>query len=445
MNNENEANEQPFPDQKTFGTIQSPRGMHDILPEDQPYWECIRDVVRKEAAAYNFERIDTPILEATPLFTKGVGQGTDIVEKEMYSFKTKGGDALTMRPEGTASVVRAYLEHGMPNRPSPIKLYYIGPFFRHESPQKGRFRQFHQIGFEILNSASPASDAEIIQLTYGLLSKLKIKNITIQISSLGDNESRVPYLEKLRAYLREHAASLPADCKKKLRTRPLAIFDCKEEKALRVAQNAPKIIDNLSKASYTHFKQVLEMLDELELPYNVNPLLVRGLDYYTRTVFEIWKSNDEDGEARNIALGGGGRYDNLIQMLGGPVATPAGGVALGIERLVEMMKSEGVELKNTQKPTVFLAQLGFDAKKRSLKLFDELRKQGIIAVASFDRDSLKSQLKQADRYGVLYRLMLGQKELLDGRIILRDMATGSQEILKLANITKEIKDRLKKH
>ena len=297
----------------------------------------------------------------------------------------------------------------------------------------------------MIDSANPATDAELIQLTYSLLRKLKIKNIMIQISSLGDEDCRPAYIEKLRAYLREHSASIPADCKKKLRSRPLAIFDCKDEKALRVAQNAPKIIDNLSKAAHTHFKQVLEMLDELELPYNVNPLLVRGLDYYSRTVFEVWKTDEsEDGEARKIALGGGGRYDKLVELLGGPEETSATGVALGMERLVEMMKHEGVEIKAKDQPRVYLAQLGFEAKKKGLCLFNDLRSCGVIAATSFDRDSLKSQLKHADRYGVDYTLILGQKELLEGKIILRDMETGNQEILKLDTIAQEVKKRLKK-
>jgi histidyl-tRNA synthetase len=421
--------------------FQSPTGMHDILPEEQRYFQRIYELVEKEANFYEFQRIETPILEETELFSRGIGLATDIVGKQMYSFKTKGGDYLTLRPEGTASVVRAFIQHGMQNLPQPVKLWYFGPFFRYEHPQAGRFRQFWQFGFEILGEENPVVDAQIIQIFYNILKEIRLKKLIIEINSIGDSSCR-PYYKKLLAnYFRSRESALCSDCKRRLRENPLRILDCKEEKCQPVISHAPQMVDHLCEECHKHFREVLEFLDELELPYHLNPHLVRGLDYYTKTVFEIYEDSEEG--RRVGALVGGGRYDNLVKILGGK-DTPACGGASGIERIISLMKQKGIEFPPPVFPKIFLAQLGNLAKRKSLKLLEDFRKAKILIAESFGRDSLKAQLSRANKIGVKYTLILGQKEALEGTIIIRDMATGKQEIVKLDKVVGEVKKRLKK-
>ncbi|MCU0653699.1 MAG: histidine--tRNA ligase, partial [Candidatus Pacebacteria bacterium] len=352
-----------------------------------------------------------------------------------------GGDSLTLRPEGTPSIVRAYLEHGMANWPQPVKLWYWGPFFRHERPQAGRYRQFWQLGFEVIGEGTAIIDAQVIQIYYNILKELKIDNITIEINSIGDLICRPYYRKTLASYLRSRESVLCADCKRRIKENPLRVLDCKEDKCQNARTQAPQIVDHLCDECKAHFKEVLEYLEEIGLPYRLNPYLVRGLDYYTRTVFEICQDN-KDGTT-SAALGGGGRYDGLIKMLGGK-ETPAMGAALGVDRIVAAMKASEVQVGEEKKVKVFLAQLGTMGKKKSLKLFEELRQAGISVGEAFDRDSLKSQLKIADKYGAKYTLLLGQKEALEGTILLRDMEAGKQESLPLETAVAEIKKRFKK-
>lgn len=421
--------------------FQSPTGMHDILPEKEKYLKKISDVVRKIADFYNFKNIETPILEETELFSRGIGLATDIVQKQMFSFRTKGGDFLTLRPEGTAPIVRAYLEHGMQNLPQPVKLCYFGPYFRYEKPQLGRYRQFWQFGFEVFGEQNPVIDAQIIQIFYNILKELKLKNLIIEVNSIGDSFCR-PYYKKLLAnYLRARIESLCSDCRRRLKENPLRILDCKEEKCQRIVSQGPQIIDHLCDNCHKHFKEVLEYLDEIELPYHLNPYLVRGLDYYTKTVFEIYEES-EKGRALG-ALAGGGRYDALVKILGGK-DTPAMGAAVGIGRIIDLMKEKAVRFPKKVKPQVFLAQLGNLAKRKSLKLIEEFRELGIPIAESLGRDSLKSQLKMADKIGARYTLILGQKEALEGVIIIRDMDKGKQEIVKLEKAVKVIKKKVKR-
>lgn len=421
--------------------FQSVTGMHDILPEDYDYYGKIFKTAAAVADFYNFNRIETPVLENSELFIKGTGATTDIVQKQMYSFKTKSGDSLTLRPEGTPSIVRSYLENGMANWPQPVRLWYCGPFFRHEKPQSGRYRQFWQLGFEVIGQGSAIIDAQIIQIYCNILKDLKLDNISIEVNSIGDAVCRPLYRKALSGYLRSRESSLCADCKTRVKENPLRVLDCKEEKCQAVKAQAPQIVDHLCDGCKAHFKEVLEYLEEIGLPYRLNPYLVRGLDYYTRTVFEIYQENGSQGA--QSALGGGGRYDALVKMLGGK-ETPAVGGALGVDRIVMAMKEADIKVGEEKKVKVFLAQLGNLGKKKSLKLFEDLRQAGISAGESFDRDSLKSQLKIADKYGAKYTLLLGQKEALEGSVILRDMETGNQESLKLENAVAEIKKRLKK-
>jgi len=421
---------------------QSLSGMHDVLPEDQVYFKRIQKVVESVTNSYTFEKIETPILEFAEVFQKAVGDDTDIVGKEMYTFRTKGGDLVSLRPEGTASVMRSYLEHGMHNLPQPVKLWYVGPFFRYERPQAGRFRQFHQFGFEAIGDSNPSIDSQIIQMSYDVLKELGFKGLTIEVNSIGDSECR-PYFKKiLTSYFKSRRSSLCSDCQRRLKENPLRILDCKEEKCQRVKAGAPQIIDHLCEKCHAHFKEVLEFLDELELPYTLNPYLVRGLDYYTKTVFEIVETS-EDGKSLGT-LCGGGRYDNLSKMLGGR-DTPGCGSAAGMERIASLMKTREMKTGIKQEePKIFLAQLGQLAKRKSMKLFEEFRDAKIPVAESFSKDSLKTQLRTANKMGIKWVLIFGQKEALEDFITLRDMDTGTQKEIKLDKIVEEMKEKVKK-
>jgi len=419
--------------------FRAPTGMHDLLPEDQIFFQKVYTIAGHIANFYGFKRIDTPIVETAELFSKGIGMSTDIVEKQMYVFRSKGGDYLALRPEFTAGIVRSYLEHGMFNLPQPLKFYSSGPLFRYEHPQAGRFRQFHQINFEVFGEASPVIDAQIIQIFYNILRELKFKNLIIEINSIGDSQCRPYYKKLLVSYLRSRESSLCSDCRRRLRYNPLRVLDCKEEKCQPVKAQAPQIVDHLCEECKSHFKEVLEFLDEVELPYRLNPYLVRGLDYYTKTVFEILEDSEEG--QRQGSLVGGGRFDALVKLLGGK-DTPACGGAAGVERIVGTMKERAKKEVVQPLPTkIFLTQLGELAKRRSLKLFEDFRKAKIPVAESFGKDSLKTQLRTADKLGVSYALILGQKEALEGTIIIRDMKSGKQETVKLEKVVKEMQKK----
>ncbi len=421
--------------------FQTPTGMHDILPEDQIYFRKIYNVVESIASFYGFGKIDTPILEQSELFSKGVGLDTDIVQKEMFSLKTRGGDHLSLRPEGTAPVVRAYIQKGMINWPQPVKLWYFGPFFRHEKPQAGRFRQFWQFGLEVLGEKGPVIDAQVIQIFYNILKDLKLKNLLVEINSIGDSQCRPYYKKLLKNYLRSKERLLCTDCRRRLKTNPLRILDCKQERCQSIISQAPQSIDNLCDSCHQHFKEVLEFLDEAEISYRLNPYLVRGLDYYTRTVFEIV---EDSAEGRELGvLVGGGRYDNLAKILGRRDIPGVGGAA-GIDRIITSMKKTGSSVSRVIPPKIFLSQVGKLAKRKSLKLFEEFRKAKISIIESLGRDSLRAQLAKANKLGVLYTLILGQKEVIDGTIIVRNMKTGKQKRVKMDNVVKEMKKNLKK-
>jgi len=419
--------------------FQAPTGMHDILPEDQKYFQKIFHVVQSMADFYAFGKIDTPILEDSELFSRGVGMSTDIVSKQMYSLRTKGGDSLTLRPEGTAPVMRAYLENGMQNLPQPVKLWYAGPFFRYEHPQAGRYRQFYSFGFEVLGETGAVIDVQMIQIFYNILKDLKLKNLVVEINSIGDSQCRSYYKKLLVSYFKSREQALCQDCKRRLRENPLRILDCKEEKCQPVKAQAPQMIDHLCEECHKHFKEVLEFLDEIELPYQLNPYLVRGLDYYTKTVFEICEVSDK----KSLALAGGGRYDALSKLLG-KKNIPAVGGAAGIERIIEIMKAKGIKSHEEASVDVFLAQLGNMAKRKSLKILEEFRKLKISVGESFGRDSLKAQLTRANKLNAKYTLIIGQREALEGSAIIRDMANGKQDTVKIEKVVHEINKKLKK-
>lgn len=427
--------------------FQTPSGMHDILPEDQEHFQKFTSVAKEVAEFYGFQRIDTPIVEDAELYEKGTGATTDIVEKQMYILKTRGGDMLALRPEFTPGIARAYLQHGMVNLPQPVKLYTSGQLFRYEHSQAGRYRQFHQFDAEIFGETSPAVDAQIIQMFVVILQELRLGHVLVEINSVGDSQCR-PYYKKLLAnFLRSRQQQLCVDCRRRLRENPLRTLDCKEEKCQRVRALAPQFLDHLCEECKKHFKQVLEFLDEADIPYHLDPYLVRGLDYYTKTVFEIFserqvkqQEGDQEVIVRN-AIVGGGRYDTLLKLYGNK-DVPAVGAAAGIERIVSFLKEQ--QPSPSRNPKVFLAQLGDLPKKKSLKLLEEFRKAKIQIAESLGRDSLKVQMARADKLGVQFTLILGQREALDNTIVIRRMDTGTQETVKFEKTVEEIKKRLKK-
>ncbi len=419
--------------------FQAPKGMRDILPDEQIYWEKFLKVAQRLAEDYGWQRIETPILEEAELFIRGTGQTTDIVTKQMYTLRTPGGVRLALRPEQTPGVMRAYLENGMSNLPHPVKVYYFGPMFRYEQPQTGRWRQLYQFGVETIGESSPVLDVQIIQFCFHLFRSLGLKKINVQINSMGCPQCRSSYRRALVDYYRHRKNKVCPDCQRRLKENPLRLLDCKEEKCQPIKMQAPATVDYLCEECHRHFKEALELLDELEIPYFLNSALVRGLDYYTKTVFEFFLEETED--AVQMALGGGGRYDNLIKELGGK-PTPAVGMALGVDRIVAAMKKEQIKISPTYNPKVFLVQLGDMGRRKSFKLFETLHRAGIVAAESFSRDSIKAQLKIADRLGVKLSLILGQQEALDETIIIRDMQSGVQETVPQGKVIDEIKKRL---
>ena len=419
--------------------LQTLRGMRDIMPDEQPYWERVRKALSAASQEYGFQRIDLPTVEFAHLYLRTIGEGTDILDKEIYLFNTRGGDRVALRPEMTAGLCRAYIEHGMGILPKPIKLFTMGPVFRYDRPQEGRYREHWQANFDIFGENDPIIDAQTIQLAYRVVGQLGLKNIEFQVNSIGTPESRRDYEKALVRYLEAQKTKLCQNCRERLVANPMRILDCKEDKCIQLTAHAPQSIDYLDQESRDHFKRLLEYLDELELPYSINTRLVRGLDYYTNTVFEI-RSTDKDG--KNYSLGGGGRYNRLIETLGGE-PTPVIGFGLGLDRIVLEMKRTQVKPYQEPKPRVFLAQLGDMAKKKSLRLFSALEKNGILIAESFGRGSLKSQMRVANRLGVEVTVIIGQKEALDETAIVKDMVSGTQETVTQEKLVDAVKKILK--
>lgn len=419
--------------------LQALRGMRDILPDEQPYWERVRRVLTHAQQEYGFQRIDLPMVEFAHLYLRSIGTGTDIVDKEMYVFNTRGGDKVALRPEMTAGLCRAYIQHGMAVLPKPVKLFTMGSLFRYDRPQEGRYREHTQANFDMFGEEDPILDAQALQLAFRVVKELGLKNIEFQVNSIGTPESRKDYEKVLLRYLESQKHRLCQNCRERFGTNPLRILDCKEDKCVQLTAHAPQSLDYLDQESRDHFKRLLEYLDELELPYTINTRLVRGLDYYTRTVFEIWSS---DKEGKKYSLGGGGRYDRLIQMLGGE-PTPAIGFGLGLDRIVLEMKRTQVKPYEMPKPKVFLAQLGDLAKKKSLRIFSDLEKNGVLLAESFGRGSLKSQMRVANRIGAEVTVIIGQKEALDDTAIVKDMISGTQETVTQERLVDAVKKILK--
>lgn len=420
--------------------IARPRGTQDILPDDQKYWEYVIETAKSVLKGWHFQPIDTPMFEEEALYRRAIGEGTDVVSKEMFALKARGrGANYVLRPEGTAGVVRAYIENGLRAWPKPVKVFDWGPRFRYDRPQAGRLRQFHQMDVEVFGSASPVTDAQIMYVAHLLLQQLGLENYTIYINSLGLPAERVGYVKVLKEHLRRNRAKLSRESKERITLNPLRVLDSKDEKDQRVVNTAPKLIDHLGEESKKFFDSVLHYLKALGLPYEVSPGLVRGLDYYAHTVFEFVPKTEGDSQQATIL--GGGRYDGLVKLLGGK-DTPAAGWAMGIERVIDRLKAEGVELTPTDKPQVFVAQLGEDARVEALKLMHELQAGEVPFAESIHREGMQGQLKAADRFKVAWTIILGHKEVLDKTVILRNMESGMQEVVPREKLVEELRRRL---
>jgi histidyl-tRNA synthetase len=392
-------------------------GTQDILPDQQPYWRMVEQTVERVMQLYGFGRIDTPTFEETAVFQRGVGAGTDIVEKEMYSFEDRGGEHLTLRPEGTAGVVRAYLEHGLFMKPQPVKLFYVRvPMFRFERQQRGRYREHNQFGCEALGETDPAVDAEIIAVLMNIYQELGLRGLELHLNSIGDRVCRPRYVQALVEYYRPLYSDLCQDCKVRFDKNPLRLLDCKEPQDQPKIANAPKITDYLDEACAAHFAEVRRLLDAEGISYVLDPLLVRGLDYYSRTAFEVMPV--AGASRRQSAIGGGGRYDGLAELLGGR-STPGIGFGAGMERIIEVMKEQGIQPLAEPPLLVYVAYVGAEAKVEAARLVTELRQADIRAELAFGDRSLKAQMKQANASGSRYVFVIGEEELQRGEVAVR--------------------------
>jgi len=408
---------------------QAPRGTQDVLPEDQPWWDFVRATAERLARQFRYGAIETPMFEDGSLFLRTVGDATDIVSKEMYLFKDRGEQQLALRPEGTAPVCRAYLEHGMGNLPQPVRLWYWMPNFRYDRPQAGRYREHHQFGVEAIGDDDPAIDAEIIELLWRLYEELGLSGLTLHLNSIGDPNCRPAYLEALRSYYADKLDRVCNDCKARYEKNPLRLLDCKEERCQPVIAGAPKFTDYLCDACAEHFARLKEYLEAVGIDYSLNPRLVRGLDYYTRTVFEV----EPKAAAGQSSLGGGGRYDGLIEQLGGK-HTPGVGFGTGIERIVINLKRQEAPLPEAKGLDLYVACQAAAARAIAYKLASDVRRGGASAVVGSSERSLKSQLRHADALGARFVAIMGERELADGTVSLKDLRDGGQTAVSLADV-----------
>lgn len=458
---------------------QSVKGMRDIIGEEWYAQEGFIEKASEIAIYYGFRPIETPVLEHEELFRSSVGENTDIVEKEMYSLRTRGGDHLVLRPEGTAPIMRAYLEHGMQSLPQPVSLFYRSSLFRHESPQRGRYRQHTQFGIEVIGSPKSIADAEVIHIIHTIVRESGIENVIFDINSIGDQECRPRFIRELTNYYKKHIADVCTDCKRRVKENPLRLLDCKDKKCQPIKENAPQSLTSLCDACRKHFKEVLEYLEALKIPYRINNYLVRGIDYYTRTVFEVAEDaapseedvrnigekegdspenasadvskakNGKDKDGKNseshteervgLSLGGGGRYDYLARHLGHRKDTPAVGGGIGVDRI---LLTKGFKRNNpriVRDPKIFFIQLGFEAKLKSLGIIEIIRKAKIPLTQSLAKDSLSSQLQLAEKLRAPYAIIFGQKEAIDDSVIVRNMATRSQDTVPIKELSKYVK------
>jgi histidyl-tRNA synthetase len=416
--------------------IQSIRGVKDILPGDIEKWQWVEEIARNVFNRYGFKEIRLPIFENTKLFSKSIGETTDIVEKEMYTFEDRSGEQITLRPEGTASVVRAYIEHKMYNPPSVVKLYYMGPMFRYERPQAGRFRQFYQIGIEAMGTDSPTVDVEVMTLLIEFFRLLGLNDLELQINSLGCTECRPKYRETLKTAIRNHLDELCKNCNQRYERNPLRVLDCKVERDREIAQELPKTKDHLCESCRTNFDQVQTLLDSTQTPYSLNPLLVRGLDYYTRTTFEVVST----GLGAQNAICGGGRYDSLVEEFEGP-PTPCFGFALGMERLISVIPF-GDKIDLETRPDIFVVGLGDEARSVTFKIIHELRQNGFSVDQDYGSGSMKSQMRKANKSGARFSLIVGENEVKSGKFLLKDMENSSQNEVSAQNLPHALRQQM---
>ncbi len=408
---------------------QTPRGTQDILPEEQSYWDFVRETAMRLCSAFGYGRIETPVFEEASLFTRGVGEVTDIVQKEMYIFEDRSGQELALRPEGTAPICRAYLEHGMQSWPQPVRLWYVAPNFRYDRPQAGRYRQHHQFGAEAIGEEAASMDAEIIELLWRLYEELGLGGLSLSLNSIGDGNCRPQYLDVLKDYYRDKLEDVCADCRGRFNRSPLRLLDCKQPQCQPVIAGAPPITDYLCDACREHFEDLRLYLDSAGIAFVLNPRLVRGLDYYTRTVFEVLPAE----EGAQSSIGGGGRYDGLMEELGGP-PTPGIGFGTGIERIVINLKSQDVPMPRLEPLRVYVAVQTRTARVDGFRLASELRRAGIPAQAGAGDRSLKAQMRHADALGAQYVAIIGGRERAEGAVTLRRLATGEQEMVAVGDV-----------
>lgn len=401
-------------------------GAEDVLPKDSHKWQFIEDVMRSEAAAYGFKEIRTPVFEHTELFQRGVGDTTDVVQKEMYTFNTKGGTSITLRPEGTAGAARAMLEHAIYNDGLPIKTYYFDSCYRYEKKQANRYREFHQFGVELFGTANPAADAEIISLASTLFDRLGITDLELQINSIGCPTCRAKYHEALKAYFENSKDKLCETCLSRLEKNPMRILDCKSPICSEIAKDAPVVLDYLCDECSDHFTKVKAYLDSAEIPYVVNPQIVRGLDYYTKTVFEfVTTSLGSQG-----TVCGGGRYDGLVEEIGGQ-HTPSLGFGLGMERLLALMNEQGIEIPEPNTCDLYIASMGDEAQEKAFNLAKEVREAMINAECDIVGRSLRAQMKYADKIGAKFSIVIGDNEIANNSAVLKNMETGEKTDISL--------------
>ena len=397
------------------------KGTEDVLPKDSYRWQFVEDVMRKESAAYGFKEIRTPVFEHTELFARGVGQTTDVVQKEMYTFDTKGGESVTLRPEGTAGAARAVLEHGLVNDSLPIKASYFVSCYRYEKPQAGRLREFHQFGLECYGTQSPVADAELICAAQSIFDRLGIKQLRLEINSIGCPTCRAEYHKALKEYFYGYKDELCETCNSRLEKNPMRILDCKSPVCSKIAQGAPKITDYLCDECKEHFASVQKYLDAAGVEYTVNPTIVRGLDYYTKTVFEF--VTDFIGAQGTVC--GGGRYDGLIEELGGK-HLPSLGFAMGIERLLMLMDKQGIEIPKPSTCDLYVAIMGESASLKSFEIIKAVRSCGLIAETDVVGRGLRAQMKYADKIGAKFSMVLGDNEIEQGKAVIKNMSSGEQ-------------------
>ena len=402
------------------------KGTEDVLPKQSYRWQFIEKIMREESKAYGFKEIRTPVFEHTELFARGVGQTTDVVQKEMYTFTTKGGESVTLRPEGTAGAARAVLEHALDNEGLPIKASYFVSCYRYEKPQAGRLREFHQFGLEEYGTQSPAADAELICAAQSVLNRLGLDQIHLELNSIGCSECRAKYNQALREYFGQFKDRLCDTCLSRLEKNPMRLLDCKSPQDQQLAKDAPKITDYLCEECENHFSEVKRYLDSAGVEYTVNPKIVRGLDYYTKTVFEF--VTDCIGAQGTVC--GGGRYDGLIEELGGK-HMPSLGFAMGLERLLMVMDAQGIAIPDDDKCALYIATMGDDAKVKAFELLRRVRECGLIAETDVVGRGLRAQMKYADKIGAKYSLVLGDNELNENKAKVKNMETGEQTELAL--------------